>query len=131
MECLDTTVLIDILRGKEEAKKLQSVLQGKHLFTTELNVYEVIQGIFANKKRPEHELEKADALFHTVRILPLRHAAALRGGEISGMLMRQGRTIDDFDILTASIALAHGINVVRTRDVAHFQRIPGLNAETY
>lgn len=132
MECLDTTVLIDLLRGSEQAKKLRKTLVSKHLFTTELNVYEVVSGIFAKKKgNKQQDLEKAEELFHRVTILPLTHRAALRAGEINGNLLLKGEIIEDIDILTASIALANGVMTIVTRNAKHFQRIPGLVVKTY
>ena len=43
---------------------------------------------------------------------------------------RSGQTIQDFDILIASITLVHG-GVLVTNNVKHFKRIPELTYESW
>jgi predicted nucleic acid-binding protein len=46
-------------------------------------------------------------------------------GEIVGALMRSGTRIPRMDVLLGVMAKSFGMPVL-TRDVAHFQKIPGL-----
>ncbi|MFB6294840.1 MAG: PIN domain-containing protein, partial [Candidatus Nanohaloarchaea archaeon] len=61
---------------------------------------------------------------------PFDRAAALTAGDISAELAGDGRMIDAEDIMIGAIALEHGEPVV-TADADHFQRISGLDVETY
>ncbi len=47
-----------------------------------------------------------------------------------GELESRGTPVGDFDIMIAATALAHNQSVL-TRDVEHFQKIPGLAVETW
>jgi predicted nucleic acid-binding protein len=47
-----------------------------------------------------------------------------------GQLERQGQVIGDMDALIASVALEQDELLV-TRNIAHFQRVPGLRVEGY
>ena len=47
MKLLDSTVLIDILKGKERAKKI--IEDGSPKYTTQINVYEIIRGLILHK----------------------------------------------------------------------------------
>jgi predicted nucleic acid-binding protein len=48
-----------------------------------------------------------------------------RFARLRGELRRQGQLIPDPDLLIAATALQHDLTIV-TRNVRHFQRIPGL-----
>jgi len=56
--------------------------------------------------------------------------AAARAGEVDARLIREGTPIDPEDAMIAGIALSLG-EVVLTRNVRHFSRIPGLRVEGY
>jgi predicted nucleic acid-binding protein len=72
---LDTTVLIDALRGRPAAARLRD-LATRHevLLTTVVNVEEIVRGL-----RPSEEAV-ADALFTAIRVLPVREPDARRAG---------------------------------------------------
>lgn len=128
MILLDTTYLIDLLRGKKETEKLRSSSQ--ELFTTQINMYEVISGLFL-KKVTSHDLPKALELFNQICVLPLNDDALIKSAEIYAYLVKKGEPIDDCDCLIAGIALSHGINTIITKNIKHFERISGLKIETY
>jgi len=101
---LDTTVLIDLLRGRPEtaARVRAHRAQGDTLYACAVNVEEVTRGL-----RPAEE-PAADALFRALRIAPLGHAE----GSVAGAWRRdfavRGRTISQADCLIA--AAAAGLN---------------------
>ncbi|MBW2974791.1 PIN domain-containing protein [Candidatus Woesearchaeota archaeon] len=133
MRCLDTTFLIDLLKGRREAvKKSMELDNDLEVFTTEINIFEVLYGIFRDKAiNSEKELENAKKLFDRLRILPLRGEATVRSAGIAGELTRKGLTIDPHDCISAGISLANGVTVIVTRNKDHFSRIKGLGVETY
>lgn len=51
-------------------------------------------------------------------------------GRILAHLQKLGRSIATMDLLIAAAALADGAPVV-TRNLDHFQRVPGLEVRTY
>jgi predicted nucleic acid-binding protein len=58
-------------------------------------------------------------------LLTLTRKAGLLGGALHGELRRGGKAIDVRDAMQAAICLESG-TVLVTRNVAHFERVPGL-----
>ena len=128
MKVLDSTLLVDLIRGKEEALKVLN--KDETFLTTQINMFEVIRGLFLRKVSKE-KFPQAINLFSEIRVLPLDDKAMIKAAEISSQLYHNGNIIDDCDCLIAGIALSNGINKVITRDVEHFKRIKGIKVETY
>ena len=132
MKCLDTSFLIDLLRGDAGAVKKASGLDevGPNA-TTEINVFELVYGIHRGKLTARRvRLAKAERLFSRLITLPLNHEAALKAGEVLGVLAREGKEVSVLDGLAASIALVHGCEAIVTRNVEHFKNMP-IQIETY
>jgi tRNA(fMet)-specific endonuclease VapC len=65
-----------------------------------------------------------------VRILPFGEAEAVRAGDLLALLESEGVPIGTEDVLIGATALEAGLTVV-TRNVKHFDRIPGLTVESW
>jgi predicted nucleic acid-binding protein len=128
MKVLDTTFLIDFLRGD---KKTLKIVEGKeHLLTTQINMYEVIRGIFLGNS-PSSDLLKATEMFENIRVLQLDNNGTIKAAEIFADLTKKGKMIADNDCITAGIALSNGINNIVTKNIEHFKRIKEIKIETY
>ena len=104
---LDTTVLIDHLRGRPAVQRLRELRErGDVPATTAINVEEVYRGLHSQ------ELERARLLFDGLRIHPL----GLREGRIAGEWRRRfavrGRTLAQADCLIAAAAHSAGAVLV-------------------
>ncbi len=128
MKLVDTTVLIDIFRGKKEVLKI--VESTTPLMTTQINMYEVIRGMFLQGISSEKFL-LASEFFENIRVLSLDDDAIIKSANISAKLIKKGITISDNDCLTAGIALSKGITHIVTNNKKHFERIPNIKVETY
>lgn len=128
MELIDSTLLIDILRKNKVPDKYLDKTNTS--ITTQINKFEVLKGVFLSNNYSEN-MENAIELFNNLQILELNDRGILKASEISANAMRQGKPIGDSDCLIAGIALSHGINTIITKNVKHFERIPGLKIETY
>lgn len=128
MELLDTTLLIDILRKNKVPDKYLD--QTNTFVTTQINKFEVLTGVFFSNSFSENR-EQVMNLFDNMKLLELNDTGILIASEIRANGMRQGKPIGDSDCLIAGIALSHGINTIITKNVKHFERIPGLKIETY
>jgi tRNA(fMet)-specific endonuclease VapC len=128
---LDTTVLVDLLHGDEEAKKRVAELEeaGELLWVPTPVVCELWEGI-ERADRPEKERQKVVSVLdgYTVLAFDAKHAA--KAGITSGALARRGEMIDPYDAQIAGVALAEDRSVL-TRNVKHFKRVTGLDVETY
>jgi len=127
--CLDTDILIEHFRGNEAIKKrIEGLKPEDGLGLIWLTIYEFFKGIFVSGKLGEEKfLQK---LAQTCIILDPLYEAAKIGGEIYAKLKKEGRLINDADILIASIVKAHDAVLV-TNNENHFSRIEGLKIENW
>ncbi len=129
---LDTTFLIDLLKGDLVAKRLGSELINSDLCTTQLNVYELLVGFYsATGKDIGPDIERAKGLLDELNVLSLNEEATQQSAQINGFLSKKGLKIDHLDALIAGILLVHGCTTIITRNVADFKRIPGLKVKAY
>jgi predicted nucleic acid-binding protein len=101
---LDTTVVIDLLRGRPDARRRLLALRGAGdaPYTCAVNVEETVRGL-----RPR-EHGQARAFFAGVRIVPLAAAEGWQAGEWRREFARRGRTLAQADCLVAAAALSLG-----------------------
>lgn len=101
---LDTTVLIDLLRGRPGAvDRLHALrLAGDQPHACAINVEEIARGL------REQEEEAARALFGGLRIVPLAADEGWRAGTWRRTFAAQGKTLAQADCLVAAAALSIG-----------------------
>lgn len=127
---VDSTVLIDFLRGEEKALKVINS-EFKPLYTTEINVFELITGVYARKENIKEHLIRLFSMLSGITILSLDRKASLKAGEIAGNLRKEGKMIEGTDSLIAGIALVNGVNEIITANKKHFERIKELKIIDY
>lgn len=130
MACLDTSFLVDLLRGKKEVETLKDELDQHEttLVIASPSIMELWSGA-CRSSHPEKEQKKINELLQSFLILPLDSSSAKEAAEIEVELLKKGQMIETEDIMIAGIARSHGEKIV-TRD-EHFQRIKGLQLKTY
>ena len=128
---LDTTFLIDLMKGKVEAiEKLKQLEQrGETLYITAPTVYELYIGIHL-ASIPAKEQKRVEDTIREQPTLPLDDKAAQIAGTIQGKLMKRGEPIDPIDALIAGIAIANR-ETIATRNTKHYSKIENLKVETY
>jgi predicted nucleic acid-binding protein len=124
--CLDTDVIIEILRGKEPVvvriKELER--EGVRFSTTSVNVFELYHGCWRSK-RAERNLEAVKKFLERLEILDFTQAAAQEAGKTLAQLEVKGLSIDLRDLFVGTIALVNGCALL-TENVEHFRRVGGL-----
>ena len=130
MVCLETTFLIDLLRGKNSIRELKDEIdKGKEQVTiTSISVMEIWAGANFSRSSPK-EKEKINDLLAGHEILDFDIRAAKEAGEIEAELMSKGTPIDIEDVMIAAIAKVNGEKLV-TRD-NHYGSISGLRVLKY
>jgi predicted nucleic acid-binding protein len=100
---LDTTVLIDALRGRAAAERLRGMRgKGAPPYVCAINVEEVWRGA-----RPE-EAEAIGRLLGALRIAPLGRAEGERAGRWRAQFAASGTTLGQADCLIAAAAAGVG-----------------------
>lgn len=120
---LDSTVLIDYLRGHPEViARVQALAnEGHNLGICAVNVAEVSAGML------EHEREVTERLLGWLEFLEISYETARAAGELQAELRRQGRKADLADTLIGTVALTNGSTLL-TDNVKDFP-LPGLQVE--
>jgi predicted nucleic acid-binding protein len=122
---LDTTVLIDVLRGRPEtAGRLEAVHRAGDLpYTCAVNVEEVFRGLRA----PEESV--AADLFRGIRLAPLGMTEGTRAGVWRRTFAERGVTLAQADCLVAAAALGVSARLA-TGNTRHFP-MPELVVEDW
>jgi predicted nucleic acid-binding protein len=111
MVCLDTNIIIDYIRGKQNIVEfVNKCIREGSIRTTAITQYEL--GLYGDgKPTPGKELA------NLMETYPLSNEAADRASELFHILKAKGRLINELDILIAGIALSNDdILVTQDRD---------------
>ena len=128
----DTSFLIDLLRGKEisakkKAEQLDAMLVHKAVST--VTVIELWRGAIKAVQSQE-EKKKIEELLTSLLLYSFSEDDAKASAEIEETLSRAGAMIDLEDIMIAGTAKVRNETIL-TRNKKHFEKIAGLQVETY
>jgi predicted nucleic acid-binding protein len=114
---LDTTVLIDLLRGLAPARDYLRGLDAVPA-CSEVSRVEVLRGL------RHRERDAADALMRTMTWIPVDEQIARRAGSL-GREWRRSHAVGTVDLIVAATAQELGAELV-TSNVRHFPMFPNL-----
>lgn len=127
---LDSTFLIDVLRGSHDVSELVEELDASGVpFVSAITVMELYEGIHLSNAS-EAERQAVTDLLTDVTELPFDRKCAMEAGRINAELISDGQGVDETDVQIAATALVHDTPVV-TRNVDHFERVEGLEVVSY
>ncbi|HWG91500.1 MAG TPA: PIN domain-containing protein [Candidatus Thermoplasmatota archaeon] len=131
MALLDSTFLIDLMRGRDRAVNLLEQLDknGEPLVVSTVTLMELQRGVAALGLAPEEQRRIVDVVQSRV-VQPLDAPAALRAGEIDAALWARGEPIDPEEAMIAGTALTLDQELV-ARSGRGYGRVPGLRLRTY
>ena len=126
---LDTSVIIDYLRGKEETVDLISSIQGD-LASSYICLSELFEGVYRVKNRKSAK----DVLLHfftsLTTIFGLDERIAEKFGQIRKDLKVKGNIIEDLDIFIAATCIVYDLTLI-THNKEHFSRVRDLKIYSY
>ncbi|MBI2667442.1 PIN domain-containing protein [Candidatus Woesearchaeota archaeon] len=128
---LDTSFLIDLLRGKDNKVKDRIDRLDKEFIikgVASISIMELWRG--ALQSANEKEKKDINELLKSLLIFNLDENAAKEAAEIEFELTKNGDIIDLEDIMIAGISKVRN-EVLLTRNVKHFKRIKGVKFEEY
>ena len=119
MYCLDTNVIIDILRGDESIKlKVANLSNQGGIFLTPITLCELYKGAYCFYDK-EQKIKDVDNFVSFFQILELDESSCREFGNLYAELKKKGLTINDFDLMIASIVKVNNLILI-TRD-KHFR----------
>lgn len=127
----DTSFLIDVLNGDPDALDALELIERanrpeKVASITSLELYEGVE----RAAKSDDEKRAVLGVLDSKTVVPADHGIMKRAGELSGRLVDAGERIDREDCVVAATAIGENEPVL-TRNVSHFERIEGLDVETY
>lgn len=123
--CLDTNILVDLLRNKDEAVMWAEENEGnKVLATTIINVFELYSGAY-KAINSESKILAVKKLIERLQILYFGDKCAEEAGRLNAQLEDEGASLDKRDLFIGAIALSEGF-ALKTDNKKHFSRIIGL-----
>jgi len=128
---VDTTLLVDLMRADAGAVRWLDAHEAKGWprFVSAVSVMEVHRGMSA-ARRPLQQAGLTRNVFRGMAVLPVDTTVATLAGQIDGALRRAGTPIQPEDCLIAATAEVHDLSVT-TRNVRDFEKIQGLQVQTY
>ena len=111
--CLDTSIIIDLLRKREKITKKLLELEVVPTLTA-ITVTELYMG--------EKKGEKLDLILKRLKFYPLDFESSRLAGKIYKTLRRRGELVEFRDILIGAICIRYGVPLM-TKNVKHFKRL--------
>lgn len=127
----DTSFIIDLLRGDENAKRLLNIVEkeARPQKISSVTILELYEGI-ARSQTPEAKRERILEILETKHVVSADHTVMRKAGKLSGELINDGERIEREDCIIAATALLNDEPVI-TRNTKHFGRIDGLEVRSY
>jgi predicted nucleic acid-binding protein len=105
---LDTTVLLDVLRARQNRRSLLAELvAGGHLLATAaINVGDIYAGMRVGEEK------RTEAFLSSLDCYPITAAIARRAGSLKSAWAQKGKTLSLADMIVAATALEHGLTLM-------------------
>lgn len=128
---VDTDVLIYLMQGEDRTEQRVRSLEDDDvsLGISSVTLYELHHSI-ERVSDPDDRRREIDWVLGTRETYPADATVMKKAGRIDGRLASDGRAIGMADTIIGATALVHE-RAVLTRNVEHFERIDGLETETY
>ena len=124
MIVIDSTLIIDYLCGKADAKSLYGKISKEDLiYTTIFNYQEATFLPIQNNK--DKDLAEVNAFFEKIKILYPTKNSVLATNRISSYLKKIGKTVEIIDCLIAGITIKNNAKLL-TLNKKHFQDMPNI-----
>jgi len=130
MPVLDSSFLVDLVRGDERALKALARFENEYhdLSPTVINLLELFRGVYLSERKEENMKEVME-IARGLDLLGIGWESFQIYGTLSTTLRTSGVAVDEFDVVIAALALQADGRIV-TRD-QHFRQMPGLEVISY
>jgi tRNA(fMet)-specific endonuclease VapC len=132
MRCLDTNVVITLLKAKEQRviDRFKIEIVRDSIALPAITLFELEYGVAKSDRGPENAERLSIFLQAPISILTFDADDAREAGVIRGGLARAGTLIGPYDILIAAQARRRDAILV-TANTREFRRVPGLKFEDW
>lgn len=121
---LDTSVIIDYLRDKEEVVTLVDTIED-NLVSSYFCLAELYEGIYRITKREKQEAAILTFFSGLTKVYGLDPEIVKQFGKLRASLKQKGQIIEDIDLFIAATCMVHNATLI-TLNGKYFGRIEGL-----
>jgi len=127
---LDTNIITAFLKNDlRVVRKVSDYLEFFDKLTINIiSYYEILRGL--KDLGNEEKLKRFEEFIQENEFVSIRRETIERAAEIYVNLKKQGKLIEDADILMASIAIVENL-VLITDNISHFERVKSLRTENW
>jgi predicted nucleic acid-binding protein len=126
---VDTSIIVDVDRGKEDVIELCKRLTSTNCaFISTVSVSEILTGSYLRKDY-KVAVKKAEKVLSQFQWIPLTGEAAKLVAQLNAYLISKGQPIEYQDVAIASSFLVEGCDVLLTENKGHFERLPNLKGK--
>src|SRR3989338_4963437 len=119
---LDTTVLVDFIRNKEDAVSFVKNLSEKHeICTTDINVFELYYGAYLSKQTDKN-VAAVKGIINIIIVFSTTEESMEISAKLLAELVKKGQKIEIKDVLVAGICLLNSCPIA-TQNKKHFERM--------
>lgn len=123
---LDTNVLIDVSRGRENARDAIALFPGEKFSISAITIEEIYAGLgYTREKRGEivfqTKVAEAKKLFQGYDICEISTSILKEAGLMRGKLIAKGVTMDTNDLIIGATAKQYHMEGMLTRNPTHFE----------
>lgn len=132
MFLLDTNVLSELTKPQPDLEVSRRIhgTEKDRLFASEMSRYEIRYGAVLHPRSDEFWEKVMRKLIPVPVWLPIGSDVSLATAELDAVLRRRGTPIGLVDTFLAATALTFQLVMV-TRNVRHFEKVPGLTIENW
>lgn len=127
MYCLDTNILIDLIRGDKIISEKINTLEGS-IFINPITQCELFKGVYLSSKKDE-QLDEVEELTESFEVLEFSKEISREFGKEYSRLSKIGKQIPEFDLIIGCFAKVNDLILV-TRDKKHFENM-GIKIEVW
>lgn len=127
MIIVDTTVIIDIWRGRSNVKDTLQKYSEESLYISPITIEEIYDGLGYTKKEKGETIYKKikrqyDKILYSFEIIPITTEILKKTGLLRGELRKSGETLDLADIIIMVSAQENKADKIITRNPRHFKK---------
>jgi len=135
MIIVDTTVIIDIWRGRSNVKTVLKPYSDQIICISGISIAEIYDGLGYTKEKKSEKIyvqirDQIEKLLTEFHLIPLNLQILQESGRIKGYLRAKGIILDLADCIIGITAKLMNAEKLITRNIHHFQDF-GLTIESY
>ena len=126
---VDTSIIVDVDRGKEDVIKLcKQLTQTNSALISTISVSEILTGSYLRRDYLA-AVKKAEKVLSQFRVVTLNEDVAKLVAQLNAYLISKGLQIEYQDVAIAASFLVECCDVLLTENKDHFERLPNLKGK--